>query len=285
MQQALWTYTNSYDRRFGPEFFKQVPEKPGVFWMQDSRRSLLYVGRSRNLRNRLLSYRYLQTQHGPKKLGSLIEEVRSLGWSPTETDEAARLLESQILHRHPPLYRAPESSSEKAVYLSWSAEYPYFQLQLLSQRNNSSHRILFGLFKSRAQAQKAISCMSRLLWWLGHQGQFFNLPSPLAKNLGPQGHQIDMHLDRKSFELLNQLVQDYFRGEHAQIIDLFQDSLLAWCKENPASFFSNWVQSDLGSLKQFFSLGPRKNNKLRQLFQLPHDQIEMEWVDELIRLS
>src|SRR5687767_3079010 len=97
MQQSPWAYTNSYDRRFGPDFFKQVPEKPGVYWMQDSRRGILYIGKSQNLRKSLSWFRYIQPIHLPKRLGQLMEDVRSLGWSSTETEHAAQLLEKELI--------------------------------------------------------------------------------------------------------------------------------------------------------------------------------------------
>ena len=43
--------------RLGLAFFRQAPEKPGVYLMCDGANTVLYVGKAKNLRKRLASYR------------------------------------------------------------------------------------------------------------------------------------------------------------------------------------------------------------------------------------
>lgn len=284
MQQALWTYINAYDRRFGPEFFKQVPEQPGVYWMQDSKRSVLFVGKSSNLQKRLSSYRFINPQNCPKKLTQLIEDVRSLGWSPTATEEAAGLLEQQMVRRHPPLHGTALASNDRWVYVEFASQHPLIQFQISNARTPSSPGQSFGAFKNRSACQKCVSSMARLLWWLGHQGHFFDLPQPLAKPHSSTGQKVEIQLDPKSFQLLTQLVSEFWEGESQALIELFEDSLLTWCKRDPLSFFTKWVESDIETLKSFFNSGPARNRKIRSLFHLPSNQIEKDWIDDLLRL-
>jgi excinuclease ABC subunit C len=43
--------------RFGKEFFRGLPERPGVYLMCGASEGVLYVGKARNLRKRLSAYR------------------------------------------------------------------------------------------------------------------------------------------------------------------------------------------------------------------------------------
>ena len=43
--------------RLGHDFFRQLTDRPGVYLMQDATGLVLYVGKAKNLRKRLGSYR------------------------------------------------------------------------------------------------------------------------------------------------------------------------------------------------------------------------------------
>ena len=43
--------------RLGPDFFTKAPQRPGVYVMRDAADRVLYVGKAKNLRKRLGSYR------------------------------------------------------------------------------------------------------------------------------------------------------------------------------------------------------------------------------------
>jgi excinuclease UvrABC nuclease subunit len=286
MQQGPWTYINSYDRRFGPEFFKQVPEKPGVYWMQDSRRGLLFVGKALNLKSSLSSYRYILPQRSPKKLAQLMEDVRSLGWSPTDSPRSARLLEKQLLLRHQPVFNRSPSSEDNHAYVSFRSLYPYFQMELEEERPaGDAHLFVFGLFKNRAACQKALCSFTRLLWWISHDGRAAeHLPRPFIKSLGP-AQKVEVQLDEKSFEILGELVRGYWEGESAEILEAFKDILTLRLKDPRQKFFRNWVEQDLNLLEHYFSLGPRKNKNIRSLFQLPAPHVQADWIDDVVLLS
>lgn len=284
MQQSPWTYLNPYDRRFGPEFFKQVPEKTGVYWMLDARRSLLFVGSTLNLRERLSSYRFIKAQNSPKRLLHLLEEVRSLDWTSTETLEAARLLEAELIRRHTPLYNS-NSPAEKHAYVLLLPQFPILDFTLISARNSELKGRTFGVFKNRAACNRALSSLCRLLWWFGHQGRFHLLPKPLAKPLTASGAKLDFQLDFKSFELVTQFVEDYWEGQSDQLLQLFEETLMPWTQKHADAFFTNWVKFDIQILKAFYQQGPKRNQKMKQLLQVPGKPPEARWVDELVIMA
>jgi hypothetical protein len=56
-QMLLFPDPRPLVERLGRDFFRQAPERSGVYLMRDSSDTVLYVGKAKNLRKRLGSYR------------------------------------------------------------------------------------------------------------------------------------------------------------------------------------------------------------------------------------
>lgn len=79
------------------EVAQRCPPVPGVYGILDRTGELIYVGKSKSLRHRLLSY--FQSSSRPEKSGRLIEAARGLQWE-TQPSEFAALLREQHLIRN-----------------------------------------------------------------------------------------------------------------------------------------------------------------------------------------
>jgi excinuclease ABC subunit C len=81
---------------------KHAPKLPGVYGMIDSRDRLIYVGKAKNLRSRLLSY-FRENSREPKA-GKIIAQTRRLVWEQTGDEFAALLRELELIQRIRPKY-------------------------------------------------------------------------------------------------------------------------------------------------------------------------------------
>ena len=76
---------------------EHAPRRPGVYGMIDARQRVVYVGKAKNLRARLLSYFRENSRH--PKAGKIVSHTRVLVWEET-ADELAALLRELELIRH-----------------------------------------------------------------------------------------------------------------------------------------------------------------------------------------
>jgi excinuclease ABC subunit C len=83
--------------RFGEEFFRSLPEAPGVYLLCGPTEGVLYVGRARNLRRRLSSYRVANPERLPRRVIRLLHRVTRIEWDLCADEAAASAREEQLI--------------------------------------------------------------------------------------------------------------------------------------------------------------------------------------------
>lgn len=83
--------------RLGEEFFQTLPTGPGVYLMCGDSEGVLYVGKARNLRKRLSSYRVANPERFPRRMIRLLYRVTRIEWDECPTEEAARHREETLI--------------------------------------------------------------------------------------------------------------------------------------------------------------------------------------------
>ena len=83
--------------RLGEEFFRTLPPAPGVYLMCGEREGVLYVGKARNLRKRLSSYRVANPERFPRRIIRLLHQVRRIELDVCPSEDAARHREELLI--------------------------------------------------------------------------------------------------------------------------------------------------------------------------------------------
>ncbi len=83
------------------ERLKSVPNRPGCYLMRDRRGVIIYVGKAKNLRRRVLSYFRPGAKHAPK-VRSMVETVYDFEFMTVKNEAEALLTEASLIKRHKP---------------------------------------------------------------------------------------------------------------------------------------------------------------------------------------
>lgn len=85
------------------EAIQKIPRKPGVYQYFDKNDQLIYVGKAKNLRNRVASYFGRESQLHPKTR-VLVRKIRRVSFTIVDTEIDAWLLENSLIKKHQPRY-------------------------------------------------------------------------------------------------------------------------------------------------------------------------------------
>ena len=83
--------------RLGKDFFRTLPSRPGVYLMCGAREGVLYVGKARNLRRRLSSYRVANPERLPRRIIRLLHQVTRIEWDECRSEQAAAAREEGLI--------------------------------------------------------------------------------------------------------------------------------------------------------------------------------------------
>ena len=126
---------------------KTAPTSPGVYIFRDSRGTAIYIGKAKNIRNRVSSY------FGNDLLDrtqQMVANASSLEFIVTDNEAEALLLESRLIAQYQPKYNIDLRDNEKFTYILITDE--KFPRMLLVRRNRggrvSGKGKLFGPFTS-----------------------------------------------------------------------------------------------------------------------------------------
>lgn len=99
------------------------PRQPGVYWFLNSRGQVLYVGKAKNLNNRLKSYKRLNDQ-APKTL-ELIKQTKTTKYLSVNSEFEALLLEAELIHTYQPQFNILLKNKQSKIYITFTQEdYP-----------------------------------------------------------------------------------------------------------------------------------------------------------------
>lgn len=81
---------------------KVLPEKPGVYQFYNKEEKILYVGKAKNLKNRVTSYFNKKQEYGKTRV--LVSQIEEIKYLVVETELDALLLENSLIKKYQPKY-------------------------------------------------------------------------------------------------------------------------------------------------------------------------------------
>jgi len=134
---------------------KAIPATPGVYLMKDSLGQVIYVGKSKRLRQRVQSYFRESSAHS-NKVRKLVKHIHDLEIMETDTEFEALLLEWQLIQEIRPQYNRQMKTPEAFLYLTIRKVGKLYRLRPSTQPLRGGDGWSFGPYTSRKTVSFAI---------------------------------------------------------------------------------------------------------------------------------
>ena len=151
-----------------PENIQQIlanlPTSPGVYQMIDEAGKIIYIGKAKNLRNRVRSY--FQPANHDRKVLKIRYHVRDIQIIVLETEVMALTVEAQLIRTHKPRYNVIWKDDKRYPYIIVKTGDAYPKVELTRQVDRHDGHRYFGPFSSGWTARSTLDVLRKAFPYL-----------------------------------------------------------------------------------------------------------------------
>ena len=225
-----------------------LPNKPGCYLMKDKNGVIIYVGKAKNLKNRVNSY-FKSSHTGKTKV--LVSNIVDFEYIITNSELEALLLEINLIKEHNPKYNVLLKDDKSYPYIEITDEkVPRLLIVRPSKLRKKNHK-LYGPYPNSTAAKKTIELLNRLypLRKCKTMGKRECLYYHIGECLGYCCNKID----KQEIDSMVSEITRFLKGEDKIVLDKI-DAMM----ESAISKLNFEKAKELNELKEFVSVTLRK---------------------------
>jgi len=169
------------------EKIDNMPNSCGIYMMRDFANKIIYIGKAKSLKKRVLSHFRDTIQDSPRHI-SLISQVRNIEYIPTETEKEALLLENELIKYFHPKYNIDYRDDKSYPYLKidLNREFPRLFVIRKAKKRDIDGRVdkrirYFGPYPDGSAVRKTSRIIDRYFMLRKCKNTFFNSIKKLNK--------------------------------------------------------------------------------------------------------
>ena len=156
----LWLIPNTVTL---DEKLKEIPRSPGVYLHKDAAGKILYIGKAKNLRNRVRSY-FQSSRTGDFSYGiktvELVKQIADVEIIVTDNEVEAFILEATLVKQHQPYFNYKLKDDKSYPHLKLTINEP-FPKCVITRRIQNDGALYFGPFLPASMARRTIDLINR----------------------------------------------------------------------------------------------------------------------------
>ncbi len=136
------------------KIIKTAPEEPGIYYFKDEKDDIIYIGKSKSLKERIKSY-FTSNAQTSRKIIKLIKRIEKIEWECTDTELSALLLESKEIKKYKPEFNSMELKYRKLPFIRLTTNEEFPILEVVYSIENSSAEY-YGPFRNKFLANEIL---------------------------------------------------------------------------------------------------------------------------------
>ena len=276
-------YKNPLLKKFDIAFFASIPRGPGVYYFRDALEEVLYVGKAKNLRNRLLSYKRAKRGNVAKKILRMLDITETITWEECASEKDALLRENELLRELDPEFNVINTRPGSYFFIGLQVMEPgvmdvplHIRFRLTRNTEDPAYT-LYGCFRSKRRVKEGYGALLRLLWAVQCRDRRFSMPAKLTRDSPPY-----VYLTQFPRPWLKPL-ESFLEGRSSKLLLQITEGLLA--NTLIPEFMYHGLQRDLDTVGRFFRHGTRVNRRMQIHHSVKDRIIAQHEIDDLIVLE
>ena len=199
-------------------FLKNLTQRPGIYKMLNDKGEIIYIGKAKNLKNRVSSY--FRSQAVSPKTSALVAKIAAIEVTVTHTEGEALLLESQLIKRHKPRYNISlrDDKSYPYVFISSFHDFPQLAYHRGAKKRKGRY---FGPYPSASAVKETLKLLQKIFPVRQCEDSYYN-----ARSRPCLQHQIErctapcvglISRDQYKIDVDNTIL--FLNGQGGQLID------------------------------------------------------------------
>ena len=141
------------------EFLARLTQRPGVYQMLDATGELLYIGKAKNLKNRVASY--FRPTGLAIKTQALVSKIADINITVTHGETEALLLEQNLIKQYRPPYNIllRDDKSYPFIFINDAEKYPSVTFHRGAKRKKGKY---FGPFPSGTAVRETLNILQKI---------------------------------------------------------------------------------------------------------------------------
>jgi excinuclease ABC subunit C len=238
------------------QILKQLPGLPGIYRYMDRNGDLLYIGKAKNLKNRVRSYFTPSAELSPAKQ-LMVSQINKIEYTVVTNETEALLLESTLINKYQPPFNIIFKDDKSWLYLKIIPEETFARIATARKILNDKAKY-FGPYTSGIALRKTIRILKRIFPLLLTEKNF-------------ERYRIKQHqllLNQKDRRLILRQTLDevylFLRGQTAKICQKIEQQMLTASK-NKEFEKAGTLRDQLQAIKQIIQkqrvISARKDNQ------------------------
>ena len=200
-----------------------LPSQPGVYWFLDANAKILYVGKAKNLKNRVKSYTQINQLTSQKQ--ELVKTATQLKFEILTSEVEALLIEAELIRLHQPAFNVLLKDDKSPLYVRF-APGPFSGVELVRKRDVIRYHldgVILGPYQSAYKLKQVLKIARKLFPWCDQAQKKINLVKSnqdSAQAQLSQNHQACFyhHLDLCPGACIGQINETEYQANLKQLI-------------------------------------------------------------------
>lgn len=139
----------------------KLPLLPGVYIMKNSKKEIIYIGKAKQLKNRVGQYFARAARHNPK-VQKMVDNVDEFNYVIVGSEFEALVLESSLIKQHKPKYNILLKDDKGYSYIKITLNEPYPRLSATHIKNDNDGAVYLGPYMSSYSVKEAVETANKV---------------------------------------------------------------------------------------------------------------------------